>query len=137
MLLVQPAYRCDTWEIPGGALEHGEYPWDAAAREVSEEFGLNLLPGRLLAIDIVPAQNDGRPPLINFLFDGGVLSPAEAAAIHPHDDELTAVAWSSRQEWTDRLAPHLARRITACADAANADRTVYLQNGWPLKDTNG
>ena len=35
VLLVKPSYR-DTWEIPGGGLEHGEYPFQAAAREVRE-----------------------------------------------------------------------------------------------------
>ncbi|MFG1878002.1 NUDIX domain-containing protein [Sphaerisporangium sp. NPDC049003] len=137
VLLVQPAYRSDTWEIPGGALEHGEYPWGAAVREVKEELGLNLPPGRLLAIDIVPAQNDGRPALINFLFDGGVLSPAEAAVVHPFDEELAAVAWCNRREWTARLAPHLARRIDACIQAADSGRTVYLQYGWPPEDGHG
>jgi hypothetical protein len=35
VLLVKPSYR-DTWEIPGGGLERGEYPFQAAAREVRE-----------------------------------------------------------------------------------------------------
>ncbi|GIF01578.1 NUDIX domain-containing protein [Paractinoplanes rishiriensis] len=39
VLLVQPAYRVDTWEIPGGGLEDGEDPWHAASREVKEELG--------------------------------------------------------------------------------------------------
>jgi ADP-ribose pyrophosphatase YjhB (NUDIX family) len=26
VLLVKPSYR-DTWKIPGGGLEHGEYPF--------------------------------------------------------------------------------------------------------------
>jgi 8-oxo-dGTP pyrophosphatase MutT (NUDIX family) len=49
VLLVKPSYR-DTWEIPGGGLEHGEHPFQAAAREVGEETGLELRPGRLLAV---------------------------------------------------------------------------------------
>src|SRR5580698_9323232 len=48
VLLVKPSYR-DTWQFPGGGLEHGEYPFQAAAREVSEEIGLELRSGRLLA----------------------------------------------------------------------------------------
>nr|WP_239138085.1 NUDIX hydrolase [Sphaerisporangium rufum] len=120
--------------MPGGALEHGEYPWQAAVREVKEELGLNLPSGRLLAIDLVPAQNDGRPPLINFLFDGGVFSPAEAAAVRACDEELSAVAWSTRPEWTARLAPHMARRIDACMHAVETGRTVYLQYGRPLEN---
>ncbi|RFU36359.1 NUDIX hydrolase [Actinomadura logoneensis] len=44
ILLVRPAYGDDTWEIPGGAMEHGEYPWDTARREVKEELGVELPP---------------------------------------------------------------------------------------------
>ena len=35
VLLVKPFYR-DAWEIPGGGLESGEYPFQAVAREVKE-----------------------------------------------------------------------------------------------------
>ena len=54
VLLVKPSYR-DSWEVPGGGLEHGEYPFQAAAREVKEETGLELRPGRLLAVELGPA----------------------------------------------------------------------------------
>lgn len=137
VLLVQPTYRSDTWEIPGGALEHGEYPWEAAVREVREEIGLTLHPGRLLAVDVLPAQSDGQPPLVNFVFDGGVLNPAEATAVRPCDEELSAVAWSTRQEQTARLAPHMARRIDACMQAAETGQTAYLQYGYPPEDGHG
>ncbi|MEU8278493.1 hypothetical protein ACFYOK_36990 [Microbispora bryophytorum] len=63
----------------------------------------------------------------------GVLSPAEAAAIQPCDEELSAVAWSTRPEWTARLAPHMGRRIDACMHAVETGRTVYLQYGWPRR----
>jgi len=54
ILLVRPSYRQDTWEIPGGGMEAGEYPWQTARREVKEELGLDLAPGRLLVVDWVP-----------------------------------------------------------------------------------
>ncbi|MFE2914786.1 NUDIX domain-containing protein [Kitasatospora indigofera] len=132
VLLVQPDYNDDaTWEIPGGALDHGEYPWQAAAREVKEEIGHDLAPGRLLVVDIVPAQPDGRPPLINFLFDGGELTDDVAERLRPADDELKGLAWCTRDQWHQRLAPHLARRIDACVAAADSGITAYLQYGWP------
>ena len=59
VLLVKPSYR-DTWEIPGGNLKHGEYPFQAAARQVKEETGLELRPGRLLAVGWVPPPTAGR-----------------------------------------------------------------------------
>ncbi|GAA4588588.1 hypothetical protein GCM10023194_40660 [Planotetraspora phitsanulokensis] len=95
-----------------------------------------MTPGPAASVMSACNSNAARLPCQPCLMPHGEPS-TEAAIVHPHDDELTAVAWTSRQEWTDRLAPHLARRITACADAANANQTVYLQNGRPLKDTNG
>jgi ADP-ribose pyrophosphatase YjhB (NUDIX family) len=32
----------DTWSVPGGWLEHGEYLGEAVAREVTEETGVRV-----------------------------------------------------------------------------------------------
>jgi ADP-ribose pyrophosphatase YjhB (NUDIX family) len=37
LLLVQPSYK-PGWEIPGGFLQPGETPTEAAVREVAEEL---------------------------------------------------------------------------------------------------
>ena len=34
----------NTWNFPGGAIEPGESPLDAAIREIEEEFGIGLEP---------------------------------------------------------------------------------------------
>jgi 8-oxo-dGTP pyrophosphatase MutT (NUDIX family) len=113
LLLVMPSHR-DTWEIPGGGLEHGEYPFQAAAREV-EETGLELRPGRLLAVDWVPPQDDGRPALANFLFDGGRIDVGPGRQeVRLQDGELTGWTLAAPREWDVLLAPHMARRVRAC-----------------------
>ncbi|KAB8186921.1 NUDIX domain-containing protein [Nonomuraea phyllanthi] len=38
------------WELPGGRMRAGESPDDALAREVWEEVGLKVIPGRPLAV---------------------------------------------------------------------------------------
>ncbi|OLT23201.1 NUDIX hydrolase [Actinomadura sp. CNU-125] len=123
ILLVQPSYRTDTWEIPGGAMDVGEYPWETARREVKEELGRGLSPGRLLVVDWVPPQPDGRPALVNFLFDGGRLTQAEAEELHLQPEELIAWRLAGPAEWGHLLAPHMARRIAACADALSTGST--------------
>ena len=37
-------------------------------------------------------------------------------------------------QWEELLAPHLARRVGACATALDAGTTAYLQYGWPIGD---
>jgi ADP-ribose pyrophosphatase YjhB (NUDIX family) len=132
ILLVKPSY-CSGWEVPGGGMEAGEYPWDTAHREIKEELVLDLAPGRLLAVDWVPPQPDGRPALANFLFHGGVITGAEATErIHLQPGELTGWQLAAPHEWDTMLAPHMARRLRACAGALAAGSTAYLQHGWQL-----
>ncbi|MET7313551.1 NUDIX domain-containing protein [Streptomyces sp. NPDC005134] len=133
ILLVQPSYRTDTWEIPGGGLDTGEDPLQAVRREVKEELGIDLTPGRLLAVDWVAEQADGRPPLVNYLFDGGLITQAEARTrIHLDPEELTAWQLTTPEQWDSLLAPHMARRVHACSRAMAQGTTVYLQHGFDL-----
>jgi len=135
ILLVRPSYRDDTWEIPGGGLEEGEFPWQGARREVKEELGLDLRPGRLLVVDWVPAGSDGRPVLANFLFDGGRLTPAQARRrIVLQPEELSEWRLTGPDEWPELLAPHMVRRLHACADALATGSTAYLHHGWHPTD---
>ena len=39
-----------TWMLPGGGVEHGEHPEQALVREMREETGLLVKPGRLLHV---------------------------------------------------------------------------------------
>ena len=130
ILLVRPHYRADTWEIPGGAMDPSEHPWETARREVSEELGLDRVPGRLLVVDWVSALPDGRPPPANFVFDGG---PAD-------EDWLNAnvvLQQSGLAEWRladvsqqkSLLVPLLARRLRACAAALVDGVARYLHDG--------
>ena len=129
VLLVEPAYGAETWEIPGGALDEGESPWAGARREIKEELGFDLLPGRLLVVDWVPPQPDGRPALTNNLFDGGVLEEAQIASLRLADGELKRWKFATREESAAMLRSHLARRVSVCLDVVNTGRTAYLENG--------
>jgi 8-oxo-dGTP pyrophosphatase MutT (NUDIX family) len=46
LLLVRTSYR-PGWTLPGGYVERGESPSEAAARELAEEVGLHVAPGDL------------------------------------------------------------------------------------------
>jgi 8-oxo-dGTP pyrophosphatase MutT (NUDIX family) len=131
VLLVEPTYK-EHWEVPGGSVEVDEAPYAAAVREVKEELGLSIAPGRLLIIDWAPPL-PGRPDGIMLLFDGGVLGPDATADIRLPPDELRSWAWCTPAETSHRASDLLARRIAASIWALDGGETVYLENGDPIR----
>ena len=129
VLLVDPSYK-ETWDLPGGAVEAEESPHAACRREVGEELGLDRPPGRVLAVDWVPSRPE-RPEGLIVVYDGGVLSAEEIAAIAVADDELAGFAFVPQDEVPALVTPLLARRIAACLAAADAGTVAALENGSP------
>ncbi|MCB5909055.1 NUDIX domain-containing protein [Streptomyces pinistramenti] len=137
ILLVEPNYR-DTWLLPGGTVEsdRGESPRQAARRETAEEIGLNLAPGALLAVDWV--RSEQRPPLVSYLFDGGVLDAAQLGAVRLQEEELLSwrlVTWDEAERLVDR---RLALRLRAALDAlARGTGPAELEDGLPPNSRGG
>ncbi|MBI3633099.1 MAG: NUDIX domain-containing protein [Candidatus Vogelbacteria bacterium] len=48
----------DLWNLPGGALESGEVPWDGVKREVKEETGLDVEITKLAGVYSKPDKDD-------------------------------------------------------------------------------
>ena len=128
VLLVEPNYK-DYWEIPGGLIEVGETPSQGCAREITEELGLTRQPCRLLVVDWAPHPAHGDRVL--FIFDGGVLTPPEIAAIHLQAEELDSYEFLTPELALDRLIPRLRRRVAAALQARAESRTLYLEHGVP------
>jgi 8-oxo-dGTP diphosphatase len=123
-------YKVDR-EIPGGGVDADESPLAAAVRELKEELGMSLVPGRLLVVDWVP-QRPGRTDGVMFMYDGGVLDPAHESGIKLPPEELRSWAWSTPTEADSRLSDLLARRVRAALRALSAGVTLYLENGVPV-----
>lgn len=136
ILIVNPVYKTP-WELPGGAAEVDESPNAACRREVAEELDLDRPPGRVLAVDWVPARTIGPdqtllPDGVIIVYDGGVLSPDEVKEIVLVDGELAGFEFVTADEAAERVTPLLARRITACLEAVEAGTVATLENGSPV-----
>lgn len=129
-LLVEPVYK-DYWEIVGGCVEENEAPRQAAAREVKEELGKTVTPGRLLVVDWVPPRPD-RTEGVMFVYDGGPLDEQSTADIHLPPDELSRWAWCDREQVEQRMSPLLARRVIAALRAKAEGMAFDLENGFQV-----
>ncbi|SDC51922.1 NUDIX domain-containing protein [Streptomyces prasinopilosus] len=129
VLLVEPNYR-EGWALPGGTIESddGESPRQGARRETAEEIGLDRELGRLLAVDWV--RGAGRPPLVAYLYDGGVLGAEDLAAIRLQEEELLSWRLVPRAELAGHLPGALGRRVLAALDVlADGSGTAELEEG--------
>ncbi|WP_369372334.1 NUDIX domain-containing protein [Promicromonospora sp. Populi] len=130
VLLCEPTYK-QVWEAPGGAVEGNESPRDGAVREVHEELGLVVEPGRLVAVDYVPPI-EGRTESLIFVYDGGHMADEQVAAIHLADEELRSWAWCTVDQVHERMRPLVARRIEAALGAIRDGGVVELENGYSV-----
>lgn len=98
ILLIRQTYR-NGWGLPGGLLQKGESPAEAAVREVREEVGLEIEldgPARLV-MDLVPRRldfvfraTDGADRIGRALGDGDQVVPTSP--------ELRDARWFQRGE---------------------------------------
>lgn len=119
LLIVHPA-KTAPWQLPGGVVEAGESPLDAARREVREELGLDLdIPCDLFAVEWLQATRPGRRDRLAFLFTGPILGMTDADRVTLQREELDAWRWATHSDAEAILHPSVAARITR--------RTVYRE----------
>jgi len=123
VLLVKPNYR-DHWSLPGGIVEHGEPPHDACRREVREELGLDIAPGRLLVVAWTAPDRVRPRPVVHFVFDGGAL--ADDAPIRLQEDELDEYRFVDHADLDGYLPPVISARVAAAVRGRGTGTTAYL-----------
>ncbi|NYI04450.1 NUDIX domain-containing protein [Allostreptomyces psammosilenae] len=128
VLVVKPNYR-PGWNLPGGVMEGDEPPHACCRREVAEEVGLDVTPGRLLVVDWVTPRPGARG-WFGYVFDCGTL--ADPSAIRLQEEELDAYAFKPVEEAVELLPEYKAARLRAAVEAAARGTTAYLHGGTPV-----
>ena len=108
ILAVNPTYKAG-WEIPGGIVEAGESPLVGCQRELIEELSLSLPIGNLLSV--VYRQNEPAKESLQFIFDGGVLSPQQIEQIKLPAEELSEYKFIDLAEIDQYFTETLAKRV--------------------------
>ncbi len=114
ILVVRTTYLGREWMLPGGRVERGERPHEAAVRETREETGIQTTIGRLVAVDA--SDRDGT----SFVF---AAAPA-GGTLEPQLGEIAAAGWIDRDTLRD-AAPRLDRLLTAI-ERAEPDGVAYV-----------
>lgn len=111
VLLCQLTYKQD-WDLPGGVVEVGESPREAAGRELTEELGLTIPPGDLLLTDWLPAWG-GWDDAVCLVFDAGTHPRQILDEVVLQSREIRAAEFCTPEQVRERAADFTARRIEA------------------------
>jgi ADP-ribose pyrophosphatase YjhB (NUDIX family) len=126
VLLVKPNYR-EHWSLPGGIIEHGEPPHEGCRREIGEELGLDITPGRLLVVGWAGLDGKRPRPVMHFVFDGGTL--ADGTPIRLQAEELDDYRFVELGQLDDYLPALISARVVAAVQGRETGATAYLP--WP------
>ncbi|TDC67656.1 CoA pyrophosphatase [Actinomadura sp. GC306] len=104
VILIKRAYRgrnAGQWGLPGGRLEDGETPEEAALREMREEIGLDAGPRDILGrLDDFPATSGfAITPIVVVLDDPGPLVPCPDEVHSVHHTSLRKLAADDTPAW--------------------------------------
>jgi ADP-ribose pyrophosphatase YjhB (NUDIX family) len=119
LLLVRQSYL-HRWGVPGGLLQRGERPEDAARREVREEVGLDveLIGEPAVVVEPVPRR-------VDVVFRARPVGDAEGRTATPSSPEITEARWFAPDALPE-LQAETSAALVALARSANNPQAVPL-----------
>jgi hypothetical protein len=81
-----------------------------------------------LVVDWAPNPNEGDKLL--FVFDGGVMTDADAATLALDGVEIAQARFHPLDDLVNRMPPRLARRLALAVSAAQDGHTLYAEHGY-------
>ncbi|GAA1894926.1 NUDIX domain-containing protein [Streptantibioticus ferralitis] len=138
VLMVKPTYK-EGWILPGGGAHPDEHAYEACAREVREETGLPLTPGRLLVVDYIPRNPHTKAAEgYSFVYDGGTAPEGIAITLSRpgsgEEPELSAYEFVPVYDLHAYAMPYQERRVRAAVTALDSGVLTYLVEGRQVKD---
>ena len=119
LLLVRQSYR-HRWGVPGGLLQRGERPEDAARREVREEVGLDveLVGEPAVVVDAIPRR-------VDIVFRARPVGDRQDPVAEPSSPEIVEARWFRPDELPE-LQAETSSALVALARSAHNPQAVPL-----------
>ncbi len=125
-LIIKPSYR-NYWEIPGGVVEHGESPLEAAIRETKEETNLDIKIDSLGIVDF-KSEEGFKGDAIHFIFTGSIKE--DSPKIKLRAGEIEDYKFATKEEVLTMLHEQVAMRVKAILQNTNS-LPIYSEYGLP------
>ncbi|MGL5866018.1 MAG: NUDIX domain-containing protein [Dermatophilaceae bacterium] len=125
VLTVDPTYK-EGWDLPGGMIEANEAPRAGLARELAEELGITRDLGRPLVVEWVGAHGPWDDQIV-VVFDGGVMTDTDIAAIRISDPEIATWQFTNVDDARAMMREHLGRRLSRAVRALDDEQLDYCE----------
>ena len=122
VLLVKAAYRW-SWGMPGGLMDPGEGPAEAAIRETAEETGLEI---ELIGEPVIVLETEMQR--VNFIYQAVPAPGADPDAIKPQASEILELGWFAHDEFPNTIPDESGMVMLELADPDIAPRLVVTNS---------